>query len=330
MPALNTLLCIHRDPAQLDLLKEAGYAIVTAINGSDGLRLLMSQPVDAIVIEYYLGLLNGADVAFEIKRVNPEIPVVMIVDQLDMSEGTLKWADAFVTKSDGPHFLLSTVQSVLPTKPPTAVQTDGVQASTRPTATNIPKPSKYLILVVDDDPIVRESISVLLMAAGYDTVVAEDGFAALVQLRKTPPDFLISDLDMPGMSGFELLSVIRRRFPEILTLAMSGGAYAGEELPFGVIADAFLTKTGHSERLFSTLRELLSTGSERRSDHYRQLAPAWIPRNGNDSEGLAYVMLTCQECLRAFQMNIAKEVSGVLEIPCRFCQSTNKYIVEPN
>jgi len=330
MPALNTLLCIHRDPVQLDLLKEAGYALVTAINGSEGLRVLMSRPVDAIVIEYYLGLLNGADVAYEIKQVNPQIPVVMIADQLDMSEEALKWVDAFVTKSDGPHFLLSTVQSVLPTKPPTEVERDGVQASRRPTGRSIPKASKYLILVVDDDPIVRENISVLLMAAGYNVVLAEDGFAALVQLRKTAPDFLISDLNMPGMSGFELLSVVRRRFPEILTLAMSGGAYARDELPFGVIADAFLTKTGQSEPLFSTLRQLLGTGPARRSDHYRKLAPAWIPRNGNDSQGLAYVMLTCPECLRAFQMNLLKEISGVLEIPCRFCQSTNKYIIEPD
>jgi PleD family two-component response regulator len=111
----------------------------------------------------------------------------------------LKWVDAVVTKSDGPHFLLSTVQSVLPTKPSTEVERDGVQASRRPTGRSIPKNSKYLILVVDDDPIVRESISVLLMAAGYNVVLAEDGFAALVQLSKTAPDFLISDLNMPGM-----------------------------------------------------------------------------------------------------------------------------------
>lgn len=53
---------------------------------------------------------------------------------------------------------------------------------------------------------------------------------------------------MPGMSGFELLSVIRRRFPHISTVAMSG-AYAGNELRFGVIADGF----------FATQREAVTT-----------------------------------------------------------------------
>jgi CheY-like chemotaxis protein len=49
-------------------------------NGSDGLRVLMLHPVDAVVLEYYLGLLNGAVVADEIKQVRPQIPIVMVAD----------------------------------------------------------------------------------------------------------------------------------------------------------------------------------------------------------------------------------------------------------
>jgi len=44
MATNSTLLCIHRDPAQLTLLQENGYRLVTATNGSDGLKLLMSRP----------------------------------------------------------------------------------------------------------------------------------------------------------------------------------------------------------------------------------------------------------------------------------------------
>jgi CheY-like chemotaxis protein len=62
----------------------------------------------------------------------------------------------------------------------------------------------------------------LLMRAGYDVAVAADGFEALSQLGKTLPHIVVSDLEMPRMSGFELLSVVRRRFPQILTVAMSG------------------------------------------------------------------------------------------------------------
>jgi DNA-binding response OmpR family regulator len=59
MAANATLLCIHREPAQLGLLKENGYELVTATSGADGLRLFMSRPVDAVVLEYHLGLLGN-------------------------------------------------------------------------------------------------------------------------------------------------------------------------------------------------------------------------------------------------------------------------------
>jgi CheY-like chemotaxis protein len=191
-------------------------------------------------------------------------------------------------------------------------------------------PSKPQILVVDDDPGVRETVAMLLMAAGYDVVTAEDGFGALLQLRKMLPDVLVSDLDMPGMSGFEVLSVVRRRFPGILTLAMSG-AYPGDALPLGVIADGFYSKGGHPKNLLKTLEQLIRSAFAQSSSHQRGIAPVWVPRNGNDSHGMPYVMLTCAECLRAFQMNIVEETTGkVITIPCRFCPTTNQYIIQPS
>jgi DNA-binding response OmpR family regulator len=117
MAANSTLLCIHRDPAQLSSLQASGYDLLTATNGHDGLRLFASHPVDAIVLEYYLGLMDGAGVADEIKRIRPTIPIVMLADNLELPDGALKSVDALVTKSDGPHFLWATVHFVLNVKP---------------------------------------------------------------------------------------------------------------------------------------------------------------------------------------------------------------------
>jgi CheY-like chemotaxis protein len=116
MAANSTLLCIHRDPDQLTSLRENGYELVTATNGSEGLRLLMTRPVDGIVLEYHLGLLDGAVVAAEIKKVRPQLPIVLLADDLELPEGALKSVDALVTKSDGPHFLWATVHFVLSVK----------------------------------------------------------------------------------------------------------------------------------------------------------------------------------------------------------------------
>ena len=115
--ATSTLLCIHRDPAELSLLQDNGYELVTATSGSEGLRLFMAQPVDGIVLEYHLGLLDGAPVADLIKQVRPEVPIVMLTEDLEFPDGALKSVDAIVTKTDGPHFLWATVHFVLNAKP---------------------------------------------------------------------------------------------------------------------------------------------------------------------------------------------------------------------
>jgi DNA-binding response OmpR family regulator len=131
MSTSPTLLCIHRDPAQLRSLQENGYQLLTATNGHDGLRLFASQPVDAIVLDYHLGLLDGTLVANVIKRVRPTIPIVMLADNLELPYDALNSVDALVTKSDGAHFLWATVHFVLNVKP--AQNREGKhQSQTRP------------------------------------------------------------------------------------------------------------------------------------------------------------------------------------------------------
>ena len=190
-------------------------------------------------------------------------------------------------------------------------------------------PSKHHILVVDDQPSIREAIALLLTASGYDVSLAEDGFAALLQIRRTLPNLIVSDLNMPQMSGYELLSVVRRRFPQILTVAMSG-AYRGDAVPAGVVADGFFAKGESPRNLLATIARLVRTSEDWTRAHQKEIAPAWIPRNGNDSQGVPYVVVACAECLRTFQLPVVEETTGaVLETPCRFCPGKNRYIIEP-
>jgi len=194
----------------------------------------------------------------------------------------------------------------------------------------MPNRSKPQILVVDDEASVRESLAMLLTAAGYDVAAAEDGFDALLHLKRVLPDLIVSDLNMPRMSGFEFLSVVRRRFPEIPVIAMSGAYQEGSTVPGGVIADAFYAKgRSHPEALFSTIAELIRTSAAREAAHRKEPAPVWIPRNGKDSNGVPYIVITCTECLRSFPLNVTEEFTPeVRETPCLFCANAVRYIID--
>jgi CheY-like chemotaxis protein len=189
---------------------------------------------------------------------------------------------------------------------------------------------KGQVLVVDDEASVRNTTSMLLKCAGYDVCTAETGFDALLQLANELPDIIISDLNMPQMSGFEFLSVVRRRFPDIPVIAVSGAYDSGDQVPGGVIADAFYSKGGHNpEELLRTVAELISTRVARAIDHHRQSAPVWIPRNGKDSKGVPFIVLTCTQCLRSFPLSVLREnVQEIQETPCLFCVHPVRYIID--
>lgn len=116
MAANSTLLCIHRDSVPLSLLEQSGYDLLTATNGREGLRLFMSRPVDVIVLDYHLGLLDGGIVAAEIKKVKPQVPIVLVAQNLELPISALRSVDAVVAKGDGPDLLLATIRSVLEVK----------------------------------------------------------------------------------------------------------------------------------------------------------------------------------------------------------------------
>jgi len=79
------------------------------------------------------------------------------------------------------------------------------------------------VLVVDDNPDVREMAAAFLTSIGYDTVEAESGEAALEQLKTTPVDLVFSDVIMPGgMNGLQLIEEVRRTYPGVATLAATG------------------------------------------------------------------------------------------------------------
>ena len=173
------------------------------------------------------------------------------------------------------------------------------------------------LLIVDDEPSIRTSMSMVLTEIGFFVRSAQDGFSALVEIRKEIPDIILSDLNMPGMSGFELLSVVRHRLPSIRVIAMSG-AFSGDEVPSGVAADAFYQK-GSCVRSLLKIIEGLARTERLLTNPPTTSSPLWIQRNGNDASGELYVTIACPECLRTFRQTIGGSISPIRESRCVHC-----------
>jgi CheY-like chemotaxis protein len=160
---------------------------------------------------------------------------------------------------------------------------------------------------------------------GYNVRSAADGFAALTEIRREARDILISDLNMPGMSGFELLSVVRCRFPAIRVVATSG-AFSGDEVLSCVAADAFYRKGGGPGELLKIM-ETLPWPEQRLQYHTGSSAPIWIQKNGNDASGEAFVVIACPECLRTFSQSIDSSAGLVHKTDCVHCRYLIHYAI---
>jgi len=170
------------------------------------------------------------------------------------------------------------------------------------------------VLIVEDDEVVRTSLADVIAFLGYRTRSVADGLSALIEIRREVPDILLSDLNMPAMSGFELLSVVRRRFPAIYVIAMSG-MFTESPDPPGVTADVFYRKGGGVVDLV----KILETRPLPRRRHPDMPETIWIHRNGHDASGREIVIIACPECFRTFTQAINGIAGRILDASCPFC-----------
>ncbi|OGQ82024.1 MAG: hypothetical protein A3F90_20410 [Deltaproteobacteria bacterium RIFCSPLOWO2_12_FULL_60_19] len=123
------------------------------------------------------------------------------------------------------------------------------------------------VLIVDDSQVNRKLLRAQLEAEGYTTIEAENGLAALKQLKREKIDAIISDILMPGMDGYRLCSKVKRskkfkRIPIIFYTATYTSP-ADEKLAIGAGADKYLRKPAPVELIVQTLRELATRKSRR-------------------------------------------------------------------
>jgi CheY-like chemotaxis protein len=171
------------------------------------------------------------------------------------------------------------------------------------------------ILIVEDNDSLRRLLSMIFEGGGFRVCSAPDGIEALAELRRGIPKVLLTDLEMPRMSGFELLSVVRRRFPTLPLIAMSG-AYSGCTLPPGVAADAFYEKGNAS---VDPLIEMVDTLAKRGVLHPGSgRYPVWISSESMDQSN---IFVSCPECMRPFSHAPTQSSRRTNEASCPHCKA---------
>jgi DNA-binding response OmpR family regulator len=117
------------------------------------------------------------------------------------------------------------------------------------------------VLVADDDADIRDLVAFKLTQSGHQVTAVEDGMAALRALREGPPDLVLLDIRMPGMSGLDVCRELRAAqetaaLPVILITARS--QEGDVELGFSAGADDYIVKPFSPRELSSRVNAVLS------------------------------------------------------------------------
>jgi DNA-binding response OmpR family regulator len=120
-----------------------------------------------------------------------------------------------------------------------------------------PRPERRLVLVVDDEPMLRNLLSRLLRMEGYDVVEAEDGQAALELVEKRQPDLVLLDVMLPARDGLDVLGDLRRTSEVPVILVSALGEEADRVLGLKMGADDYVVKPFSAAELSARIESVL-------------------------------------------------------------------------
>lgn len=120
---------------------------------------------------------------------------------------------------------------------------------------------KYRILFVDDEKALRNLYEKVLKQADYEVTTASNGKDGLNQLKNSAFDLVITDILMPDKDGIELINEIRKQYPNIPIIAVSGGGRMGSEIYLGLAqklgAIEMLHKPFTKKQLLASVKRIL-------------------------------------------------------------------------
>ncbi len=100
------------------LLERAGYTVLSALEGNEGIDIFAREPVEAVVLDYAMPGMNGAEVATRMREIKPEVPILLLSAYVGLPAEVTSLVNVYMTKGEGAPALLKRLRAML-TKPRT-------------------------------------------------------------------------------------------------------------------------------------------------------------------------------------------------------------------
>jgi len=205
----TTILLVEDEPSlralAREVLREAGYVVFEASNGKEALRVandLASRPA-LLLTDVVMPEMSGLELAEELQRKWPGLAVLYTSGYTDhalLERNTLRQEMPFLQKPYMPGALLEQVAAVLESK------------------------RRPIVLIVDDDKQIRDQLRSSFEEVGYLVLDAANGRQAMTQIDRHPVKLVITDLVMPEKDGVETIRELRRSYPSVKIIAISGAS----------------------------------------------------------------------------------------------------------
>ncbi len=277
---------IHRHT--VPILEDDGYEVISAHDGAEALEIVRQRSPDLVITDVEMPKLDGYALCKALKSATEtaHLPVLIcssLGEATDLERGFDAGADDYLVKPVIPEELSTRVRALVLGSLPA---------------------SRERVLVVDDSPAQRHYVADCLARQGFQVTTAEDGAIALLKAQQARPALIVSDYEMPNMTGFELVHALRRdpelrNIPVIMLTARDTKRDMAQMRAVG--ASAYLVKPFSQDKCIALVERTLA---ERRLIAYKEASSLFISEGARQAaeeraEAGATLAFRADECVVA-------------------------------